>query len=297
MTGPTVRSVAAPPFWARRFRLLVRVLLTIFFVASALIALFDHVDARGDLIASEFNRLTATSSAYGFEAIVQAASSPPHHPGQHPELDQNSIWPLRTSMLVDSLVLEPAYGGLLVLFLMAFRSATRRETPEDWDVPLHAVCLLLAAGVMFDLAENGMAVRAAEDGLHHLLAQSTVDDVHLATRLKWSGIGAASFCVGLFGLGFARRTASRTDVTVGWLRLGSWSAIAMAPFVALQLAAAQTTDGVAGELLRGMPGLAFALALTGMWMGLRRFDPGAAAPASSRNEIADSPDRSAAKRE
>ena len=65
----------------------------------------------------------------------------------------------------------------------------------------------------FDLAENAMVVRAAEDSLNGLLVQATVDDVDLGTPLKLSGIGLASLCAGVLGLGFARHAAAWPDVT------------------------------------------------------------------------------------
>jgi hypothetical protein len=45
---------------------------------------------------------------------------------------------------------------------------------------------------VFDVAENGMLVRAAEDALAGLLADATVADLRDASRLKWSCVALAS---------------------------------------------------------------------------------------------------------
>ncbi|MDP9123527.1 MAG: hypothetical protein M3N82_02840 [Pseudomonadota bacterium] len=164
-------------------------------------------------------------------------------------------------MFIDSLALEPAYGGLLLLYLVAMRRMAGRHRAQKWDLPLQIACLLVASAVAFDLAENGMTVRAAEDGLLQMLAQPTVDDVHLATQFKWGFIGAAMLAVALF-----LRPVTRIHASV-WLVAGLWFAVADVPFAAVQSARLNL-----GETLNATcqiaVGLLFFLALLSIGVGL-----------------------------
>jgi hypothetical protein len=112
-------------------------------------------------------------------------------------------------------------------------------------------------------------VRAAEDGLHHLLAQPTVDDVHQATQFKWGFLGTAMLAVVLFLRPVTRKHAS------AWLAAGLWLAVAVAPFAAIQCARLRLGGALDEVCLTGV-GLLFFLALLSIGIGLRSVDAQAA---------------------
>lgn len=239
-------------------------LLVAFFVSAAVVGILDQMRPDGSRAPREFAALTAASTIQGFEHAVFDHSATRLKSDLRPP-ENITIWPLRVQMFVDSLVLEPAYGGLLVMYMLALRRLVHAPSARKWDWALQVGCLFVACGVMLDIAENGMAVRAAEDALHRLLAQGTVDDVHLATRLKWGFIGAASLVVGIFGL---RVPDESWLVSSRWLRRGSMAALLVGP-----LAAAQCMVGIFDATTRDLLGLplviAFAFALSAIGLVLR----------------------------
>ena len=237
-------------------------LLVALVLAIGVIGVCDRITADWRATDPEFAALTAASTAPEFEKIVIDRSRV-DATSDLPVPEKTEIWPLRTQMLVDSLALEPAYGGLLLLTLLALRRRTNGPTPPGWDWPLQFTCLLLACGVMCDLAENGMTVRAAEDALHHLLAQGTVDDVHLATQLKWGFLGAAMAATGGLALRAPRFVSMRMT------RIGAWVAIAVAPLAAVQCARLSIGAFVDAVLLAAL-GLAFLFALVSFGVELLR---------------------------
>ncbi|HUP06857.1 MAG TPA: hypothetical protein VMU47_06890 [Caldimonas sp.] len=245
----------SPPWWVRRVRPLIAWLLLGFAVAVVAIAVLDGLTARWTFASSESRKLDASSTAEGYEAVViEYAREIPDMPAP----ENYSIWPLRTQLLIDSLVLEPAYAGLLLLYGLALRRlAGRGAASEGWDWPFQLMCLLLAAGVMYDLAENGMIVRAAEDGLWHLLAQPTMVDVHDATRLKWTFLGAATLMIGLFA------RDRRIPPVRPWLGIGAWAAIIVAPLAAIQGVRLRFGTPLDGVLTMGLF-VAFGVALVAL---------------------------------
>lgn len=239
------------PWWVRRLQPLIVVLLLAFALAIAAIFVLDGRIATGRWLSSETRMLDDARSAEEYEDVVRRHAelgAPLRAPG-----DNYSIKPLRIQLFIDSLVLEPAYGGLLLLFMLALRRLARGPV-ERWDWALQFASLLLATGVMLDLAENGMVIRAAEDGLRGLLAQATVDDVHRATRLKWAFLGAAMLMVGRFA------RDRRLPATPRSLRLGAWAAIAVAPLAAIQAARLRSAPTIELVLLVALA-IAFAAAL------------------------------------
>lgn len=251
------------PWWLRLLQPLVVWLLVAFALAVVAIAVLDRLDADGSIGPPAFAGLDAAASPEAYEAVV-VAHGRFDAKSTKPPPENYSIWPLRTQMLIDSVVLESAYAGLLLLYMVALRRLARGVTRVGWDWPLQAACLFLAAGVMFDFAENGMTIRAAEDGLRGLLAQATVDDVHQASGLKWAFLGAAMLMTGLFGLDRRLPQVPRS------LRIGAWAAIAVAALAAIQ-GVRLRFDPTVDSLLMLALGIAFAVALVALGRAVWRF--------------------------
>jgi len=118
------------------------------------------------------------------------------------------------------------------------------------------------SAAIFDIAENGMTVRAAEDALERLLADPTVADVHLATTLKWSFIALASAALGAIVL--RARYADLTSARA--IRVLMLSGVLACGLTTLLLISGQFT---ALEKLTRLGALSFALELaligTGLW--------------------------------
>src|SRR5262245_10997986 len=89
---------------------------------------------------------------------------------------------LRSNAFIDSILFVPGYAGLLVFFTLALGSANgvRRRA-----VLAQLLCVLPVATAFFDIVENGMTVRAADDWLAMLLSDGVVADVRLASLSKW----------------------------------------------------------------------------------------------------------------
>lgn len=109
---------------------------------------------------------------------------------------------LSCQLLVDSLLLVPGYTGLLVFFTLglAARAGLSGALP-------HALCMPALAAGLFDLAENGMTVRAADHLLYLVLADAAVRDIHDAALVKWWLLAISAGVVGIAGLAAALRSA------------------------------------------------------------------------------------------
>lgn len=109
---------------------------------------------------------------------------------------------LSCQLLFDSLLLVPGYTGLLVFFTLGFtvRAGLGGALP-------HALCMPALAAGLFDLAENGMTVRAADHLLFLVLADAAVRDVHDAALVKWWLLAIAAGVVGVAALAAALRSA------------------------------------------------------------------------------------------
>jgi hypothetical protein len=262
--------------WATRHRrLLTAWLLVLLTVSAGAIAVLDRIAGPRAPRGGQFAALTAASTPEAYEDTVlkhadvsktrkdTASTNADARPMTKVEAAESvSIWPLRTEMFIDSTLLEPAYGGLFILYLTALRGLSRRRGSIGWDWTLQLACLLVACGIAFDLAENGMTVRAAEDAITHLLAQGTVDDAHQATQFKWGFLGAAMLALALFGRPVAK--AHRN----GWLSVGIGCALAVAPFAALQCLRLQLGSSLA-EASQAALGVLFFMALAAIGLGLR----------------------------
>jgi hypothetical protein len=116
--------------------------------------------------------------------------------------DRPNTGRLSCQLLFDSLLLVPGYTGLLVFFTLGFavRAGLGGALP-------HALCMPALAAGLFDLAENGMTVRAADHLLTLVLADAAVLDVHDAAVVKWWLLAIAAGVVGVAALAAALRAA------------------------------------------------------------------------------------------
>ena len=140
---------------------------------------------------------------------------------------------LRCHLFVDSLGFVPGYVGLLTLFtlLMAPIAGLRRT------LLVHALCVPAIAAGLFDIAENGMTILAAENLMDGLLVDATVQDVRLASLCKWSLV-AAAFAV-LAVLAWRAVATSRTAGVSAWaLRIAAVGAALCAVILVTGLASA-----------------------------------------------------------
>jgi hypothetical protein len=289
-TGP--QAVARPQFSLRSWLLRhLRLLLAVLggTMLSALIAIqsINTSSCSGSWPCDTLQSLARAKDAQAFEQAVQgvalpvkqslvgrvapaAASAAYAASGPSvPALVATSILPLRSMLLFDSLLLVPAYVGLLLLYLVLLQPLAypppARLPEEPPQVPLrewwlHAACLLAVAAGVFDIAENGMTVRAAEDALDHLLADPTVRDVQLATLLKWQLIGAATAVLGL--LCWRLRNDARLGTRARWLQVAALCSVATA---ALLLVPYAWPEGLAAMPGGGLFGLALLLVGTVLW--------------------------------
>lgn len=143
-----------------------------------------------------------------------------------------SINRLRCHLFVDSLVFVPGYVGLLVLFTLAL--AWRAGVGHVWL--RHLLCVPAVATGMFDIAENGLTIVAAEELLRRLLSDATVLDLRQASLIKWWLAAGAFALTGVLAL---RARRASTEVAVrgllswgGWLAAGATLALAGALVVA-----------------------------------------------------------------
>lgn len=306
---PSATTPAPPRFSLRAWLLLhLRTLLVVlgglFGVSFLLIALINAGSCRSAGFCDTLQALARAGDAQAFEQVVQqvarpvgeslvaqvapvAASAAYAASGPAvPALVATSILPLRSMLLVDSVMLVPAYVGLLLLYLVLLQPMVYPAPPPDPALPpqvparewwLHAACLLAVAAGVFDIAENGMTVRAAEDALDHLLADPTVADVQLATLLKWQLIGAATGVVGM--LCWQLRRDDRFTGQARWLQAAALSAVACAVFLLVPFA---WPAGLAMQGGGALFGLTLLLTGTALWRASARWQsPGEAASASA----------------
>jgi len=114
-----------------------------------------------------------------------------------PQTKAVKLEPIRWVLGFDSLLVVPGYTGLFLLtfgflFLRANPIAPgdeERVTVDRRELVLQLLCLVPAAAAAFDLAENGVTMMGIEDAVSRLLADSTVNDMHRATSLKWAFFG------------------------------------------------------------------------------------------------------------
>jgi len=247
-------------------------MLLIGFVAVWVISRFScQVEAACDTLGA----LARAADARAFEGVVwRATSGSPTDAASAahaPTSATVSIAPLRWMMFIDSMVIVSAYLGLLISFMITLygflpsgrgQGAGREEAwwkVHDWT--LQFACLLAVAAAVFDVAENGMTVRAAEDSLERLLADPTVADVHLATQLKWTLIACASLALGVLANAAKGHAQMLRRSVRAWLVAG---AVACGATAGLLLVGQYSSY----EWLTGLGGLTFGLELLLIGIGL-----------------------------
>jgi hypothetical protein len=163
---------------------------------------------------------------------------------------QRSEFPrLRCNLLVDSVGFAPAYAALLALLTIALY---RRRRPQG-GLRMHLLCIAAVIAFLFDVAENGMTMRAAEDALNAVLGEATVSDVRDASLIKWHAVALAFALMGSLAW-WVSHAAHAAPAERRWLRLAALAALAGAvAFVA-------GTQGRTGLLMLGfaLAGVSFA---------------------------------------
>jgi hypothetical protein len=114
-----------------------------------------------------------------------------------PEVD---IRPLRIALFIDSLMIVPAYLGLLLLEILLCAnlvdwqgaSTSRDARMSHQELRLHLLCMVPVAAALFDITENGIIVRACEDAISHVLSNGILEDRALATECKWVLLGLSA---------------------------------------------------------------------------------------------------------
>lgn len=150
---------------------------------------------------------------------------------------------LSCQLLFDSLFLVPGYTGLLIFFTLGFtaRAGLRGALP-------HALCMPALAAAMFDLAENGMTVRAADHLLFLVLADAAVQDVFDAALVKWWMLAIAAGLVGGAAVAAAKASSSARWVLV----VGAALVLASAAALCAGLLMAQPPRPTVGTVLMAM---------------------------------------------
>lgn len=292
-SGPaSAWQAAQPPFslrgWLlRRLRLLLAILGGTMLLAVIVIQSINTSSCSGPWPCDTLQALANAQDAQAFEQAVQrvalpvkqslvgriapaAASAAAAASGPAlPALVATSILPLRSMLLFDSVMLVPAYVGLLLLYMVLLQPLVYPPQPRAPDAPphvprqewwLHAACLLAVAAGVFDIAENGMTTRAAEDALDHLLADPTVMDVQLATLLKWQLIGAAIAVLGVLCWRLQRHESLRAQAR--WLQAAALCSVATAALLLVPFAWPVVW---AMQLGGGLFGLTLLLIGTALW--------------------------------
>jgi len=162
---------------------------------------------------------------------------------------------LRCHLFVDSLGFVPGYVGLLTLFTLLLAPIAGLRRP----LLVHALCIPAIAAGLFDIAENGMTILAAENLMDGLLVDATVQDVRLASLCKWSLV-AAAFAVLTVLAWRAIATRLIAGASAWPLRVAALGAALCAVMLVAGLASA-----FYGLLAPGMLPGAIALALLGGW--------------------------------
>ncbi len=119
-----------------------------------------------------------------------------------------ALGPVTWALGFDSVFIVPGYTGL---FMLAFAFLFAREWPRvarrsegdglgGYELALMLLCVIPVAAAAFDLAENGITMIAIEDAVSRVLANATVDDMHLATTCKWALFGLSCFVAGALAI-------------------------------------------------------------------------------------------------
>jgi hypothetical protein len=260
----SARTPEQTPAWERRGRAYLWVLLGLGIVAMTLLAtVLGPPGPEGSAVEIELAR-DAAGFAEAFRKGWAESTDTLCGLGADYTADGKSFGTLRCHLLVDSIGLVPGYAGLLI-FLTALLHRVGRVRS---NLLKHVLCVPAAAAGLFDIAENGMTVIAAEDLVAGLLADATVADVRLASLLKWSIVAVAFAVLALLAWRAAGR--EREGKRIAW----PLQAAAVAAASGAALIAAGIAGSWNGLLAPGMLPAIVALALLAWWR-LRKFDPAA----------------------
>ncbi len=186
-------SARMPPHsaqWEMRGRWILGALLALGIGGALLLALvLDPPGPKGDAVSLELARdeagfASAFAEGWREEPATLCGFGARHAP------NGSGFGTLRCHLFVDSLLFAPGYVGLLVYFTMVLS----RIGPGRRALVVHLLCGPAVAAGLFDIAENGIAILAAEDLMVGLLADATVHDLRLASLCKWALV-ALSFAL------------------------------------------------------------------------------------------------------
>lgn len=248
-------QTALPREWDKRGRRILAVLLALGIGGALLLGLvIGPPGSNGSAVSLELAR---DESAFGAAFSDGWREDKPTVCGFGAKADPNGtgFGTLRCHLFVDSIVFVPGYIGLLVYFTMVLS----RIGPGRRAIVVHLLCAPAVAAGLFDIAENGMAVLAAEDFMNGLLADATVHDVRLASLCKWS-LAALSFAA-LAVISWAAVDDVKNMGGAAWpLQLAALGAASCAVLLVIGVAAAKYS-----LLAPGMLPAMLAMALLAWW--------------------------------
>jgi hypothetical protein len=195
-------------------------------------------------------------------SVAVAASAPAATAAERaaPPAAAPDILRLRTHLLVDSVAFVPGYVGLLAFFVLQLgRSAGVRRAGLR-----HLLCVPAVLAGLWDIAENGLTARAADDYFSAVLADATVQDLTRASLDKWRLIGLAALVLA----GVAWRAGFHAP-RAAQLR---WGAVWASLSAGLLGWGAQSAWAQAELLGAGMLSLTAALGLLSLWRWQHRPD-------------------------
>jgi hypothetical protein len=124
---------------------------------------------------------------------------------------------LRHHLALDAMLFVPGYVGLLCFFSVVLHGTAlppERKLSTGWllkrlpfTVPTAlqiAIVLVAVAAGVYNIAEDGMTARAAEDLFSYSLANATVADIYWASTAKWLLLAASLLLLGLLSIATAR---------------------------------------------------------------------------------------------
>lgn len=200
MMDPSARAQASARPAERRARLILAALVGLSLLGLA--CLFGLLPPYGGSQAALDIELQSTAQGFKQQLLAHWASGDASACGDGSALGSGrpNIGRLRCHLLADSVLLVPGYVGLLVFFTLSLSGMAGRRG----YLP-HLLCLPAVAAGLFDLAENGMRARAAEQLLYFVLADESVLDVRAASLSKWWLLSASAMLVAGLALGLWAR--------------------------------------------------------------------------------------------
>ncbi|NML18837.1 hypothetical protein [Azohydromonas caseinilytica] len=138
---------------------------------------------------------------------AENGQQPPPAPDQGAKSEPKKVdlSKFRLAFYFDSLAIVPGYTLLFLIQYLLLKACLiaepKRQASQEkplrnpsmnrHEVLFHLMCAVPVAAALFDLAENGMTVRAVEDAASYVLADATVADMRSASVWKWSLLAAS----------------------------------------------------------------------------------------------------------